>query len=95
MSDNAQLQAALHQLSRGLGPQHPVVSAAQLDLSEALLSGASAKLDEAETLLLRARDALAVSCGEQHPTTARCLPWRSCSLSLARSFTLPRARARY
>jgi hypothetical protein len=70
LPDENQLQLELNRLSKKLGAQHPIVSAAELDVSEAL--AARSKLDEAETLLLRAQKALALSSGRQHPSTARC-----------------------
>ena len=70
LADESELEAALAKLTKRLTDQHPVVSAAQLDVAEALLS--RNKLDEAETLLLQAKQALQQSCGRDHPTTARC-----------------------
>lgn len=62
LSDIFDLEAALTKLTKGLGKDHPIVSEAQIDVSEALF--AMGKVDESETLLLHARKALKGSCSE-------------------------------
>jgi tetratricopeptide (TPR) repeat protein len=71
LSDMHVWHQQLAQLTSALGPQHPVVSSAQLDVCEALL--ARGAVDEAESILLQARTALKTSCGEAHVSSARCL----------------------
>ena len=71
LSDMQPWHQQLVQLTVALGLEHPAVSSAQLDVSEALL--ARGALEEAETLLLQARTALLASCGQAHASSARCL----------------------
>jgi hypothetical protein len=71
LSDAGELETSLNRLTKALGAQHPVVSDAQIDVSEMLI--ALHKTDEAETLLLEARNALKIACGENHPSMARCM----------------------
>jgi len=71
LSDAGELETSLNRLTKALGAQHPVVSDAQIDVSEMLI--ALHKTDEAETLLLEARNALKIACGENHPSMARCI----------------------
>ena len=71
ISDMPELLSALHTLCNALTVHHPIVSTAQLDVSEALMS--QGRVDEAETLLLQAQESLNISCGLDHPHMARCL----------------------
>jgi len=71
LSDMHVWHQQLVQLTSALGPGHPVVSSAQLDVCEALLERGA--VDEAESILLQARTALKTSCGEAHVSSARCL----------------------
>eukprot|EP00961_Rhodomonas_salina_P289796 3915619-Rhodomonas_salina.2 len=60
---------AIKRLTDVLGPDHPTVSVAKMDLGDLLLS--MSKLDEAEALFAPSREALSRTCGNHHPLFGR------------------------